>query len=96
MVVYEVNISIEDNCRAEYLKWLKVHVNQMLNIEGFQKTEVFLEVSSSRIIVKYYVENQEMLDNYLKFHASKMRNDGLKKFEGKFAIDRRVLSPLEL
>ena len=42
MIVYEVNLHIDAIAADEYSEWLGPHIEQILDIEGFQKAEWFV------------------------------------------------------
>jgi len=37
MIVYEVNLQIDSEVADEYAKWLKPHIEQILELEGFDE-----------------------------------------------------------
>ena len=41
MIVYEVNLHIDAIAADEYAEWLGPHIEQILEIEGFQKADWF-------------------------------------------------------
>ena len=43
MIVYEVNLHIDAIAADEYAEWLGPHIEQILDIEGFQKAEFVLD-----------------------------------------------------
>ena len=42
MIVYEVNLHIDAIAADEYAEWLGPHIEQILEIEGFQKADWFV------------------------------------------------------
>ncbi len=42
MIVYEVNLHIDAIAADEYAEWLGPHIEQILDIEGFQKADWFV------------------------------------------------------
>jgi hypothetical protein len=93
MVEYEVTIKISNDILDDYLEWLKEHVKEMLQLEGFNDAKFYLvDVQDKKIVcVRYFVESKEVLENYIKNVAPLMRNKFKPEFENKFEISRRVL-----
>ena len=42
MIVYEVNLQVDSIAAEEYAEWLEPHIEQILEIEGFQGAEWFI------------------------------------------------------
>ncbi len=66
----------------------------MLKIEGFshfKKFETINEEPVQHVIIHYYVENMEQLENYFSNFAKFMRNDGTESFKENITIKRRIL-----
>jgi len=99
-VIYEVNLKINLQIEEDFLKWLKEHVVEMLNIEGFLEAtistpELIEENNSVKLITcSYKVSSREMLKNYFDNHSQKMREDGIKRFGSQFTAERRILLAL--
>ena len=91
MLIYEVNIEPEDSIREEFLLWLKEHIREMLEIDGFEKAQTYFEQNSKTIIVHYYVSSQSDLDIYINKKAPLMRAQGQNLFKDQLKIQRRVL-----
>ena len=41
MVIYEVNLAIDEGIYTEFRLWLKEHVNEMLQFPGFIQASIF-------------------------------------------------------
>jgi len=92
MIIYEVNLEIDQSIYADYIPWLDQHIQDILSLPGFTKALLVQDQdSNNKISVQYYLESETSLDNYLKNHAPQMRADGINKFQGKFTTNRRVL-----
>ena len=97
MIVYEVNIAVDADIAAAYRDWLQAHVAEMLSLPGFTGAEVFEVVVSppdparQSLCVHYRLRDQAALDDYLRDHAPRMRNDGVSHFGTRFRASRRVL-----
>lgn len=97
MIIYEVQIKINQSVLSDYKSWLESHIEEILKIEGFIKAELLEEMKNPNCLkVLYYLRSQEDLDHYFKFHAPQLRNDGIKKFEGKFEITRNNYQIIDL
>lgn len=93
MIVYEVNIEVEDDIYSDYCIWLIEHIKEMMSFTGFLEALLMEEAESEnhKISVQYKIESKEALELYLKNHALKMRGSVPTIFQNKFVITRRVL-----
>lgn len=102
MIIYEVNIQVDNIIAGAFEQWLKPHIEEMLQFDGFvraQLTEVEPdgsqpeeEAKKKHWSVQYYVENRSLLEDYFTHHAQRMRQQGLQKFKDHFSAKRRILS----
>lgn len=98
-IIYEVNLSVEGDIAEAYAAWLKPHIAQMLEFDGFQSAawlerEPAMEgaPSDSQLwTIQYRVSSRAALERYLVHGAPRMRGDGLQRFRGRFEATRRVL-----
>eukprot|EP01100_Stratorugosa_tubuloviscum_P005180 TRINITY_DN2353_c1_g2_i1.p1 TRINITY_DN2353_c1_g2~~TRINITY_DN2353_c1_g2_i1.p1 ORF type:complete len:111 (+),score=44.57 TRINITY_DN2353_c1_g2_i1:321-653(+) len=101
MIIYEVNLEIQNEVINEYQLWLNEHISQLLNCEGFIKAQILksIELENSQnsenkttfsITVQYFIKDLISLQNYLKNDAPRFRQDGINRFGGKFTATRRV------
>ncbi len=96
MVIYEVNLSIDQDIYKDYKHWLDAHIQEMLTFPGFFNATVMhqsMKDDSDRqkhLTVQYQLESAEDLQNYFSEHAPKMRGDGMKRFAGRFSATRRT------
>jgi hypothetical protein len=98
-VLYEVNMEADAAIEAPFDTWLRDHIADLLQFDGFRSAEI-LEDSSCppgrvRRIVQYRLRDQGALDAYLRDHAPRMRAQGIAKFGERFAAERRVLAHRE-
>jgi len=105
VVVYEVNIEVDEEIAQKYVDWLLPHMKEMLTIPGFidctladvehlgssSSTE---EDSKKYMVATYRVESREMLQQYFDVHAARLRGDGVNRFKGRFTCTRRIHSNL--
>jgi len=92
MVLYEVNLSIDASVYDDYLQWLKLHIAEILKINGFVGAKTyFLQEDTHQVIVVYKIKSQADLTNYLENHAAHFRQDALNRFGEKVKATRRIL-----
>ena len=93
VVIYEVNLTINDDIENAFLEWLEEHIKEILTFEGFQSANINkVEVEgSTQYSVQYQLTNRESLQSYFDNHAQKMREDGIKRFGNQFSATRRIL-----
>ncbi|MBS0213909.1 MAG: DUF4286 family protein [Proteobacteria bacterium] len=97
-VIYEVTVHVAEALAADYLAWLREHVEQMLALPGFEDAVVegvLDDAPGERgYCVRYRLRDRRALDAYLREHAPRMRGDGLARFGEGMRAQRRVLVPL--
>lgn len=104
MVIYEVNIEVKKNIYAEYMRWLKSHMTEMIAIKGFRKAYIQEDINNTsttmnsmdpynKVSVKYEVETQQDLDSYLNNQAKAMRARTQQLFGEHISITRRIYKP---
>ncbi len=100
MVIYEVNLDIDKDVAAAFADWLKPHIDEMLEIDGFFRAQWFeVEADAEDRVswsVRYDVYTRDDLQRYFDHHAARMRGDGLRRFEGRFRATRRILKARSL
>lgn len=98
MIIYEVNITINEKVYNEYIEWLNVHIKKMLKYDGFVKVEKYEDLNkplTKNIIIHYHISSYKKLDNYLKLNSKKMRKDGADLFKDNIIIKRRILKNIK-
>jgi len=102
MVIYEVNISVNNDIFQDYYDWLLPHAKDILNLPGFIDCEIGLVENQSddnknHLRVSYTIDSYDNLQHYLTNHAQQMRDDATQQFGGQFDITRRIiLEPITL
>ena len=96
MYIYNVTINIEESVHKEWITWMKSHISEVLNTGRFlsaKLTQVLVdeEMGGVTYSVQYTAATREDLDDYYKYDADKLRNDGLKKFADKMLTFRTEL-----
>lgn len=102
MVIYEVNLSIDNEIFGEYKAWLDPHILEMLELPGFLNATVLnqtMDASSTdlqkHLTIQYQLESANDLQSYFDEHAASMRGDGVNRFEGRFSATRRTFEVQE-
>lgn len=99
MVIYEVNLDINNEIFDQFKTWLIPHVNEIVQLKGFIEARILLENNNAdknkKITCCYLIDSHENLNNYLSHHAPAMRQDGIHKFGDKFSATRRVFEVIE-
>ena len=99
MLIYEVNLSVDADIANEYASWLREHIREMLQGDGFESAAWYTPDDQAgdqsgdqrHWTVHYHVSDRKHLQDYLEHRAEAMRTSGLERFEGRFQADRRVL-----
>lgn len=98
MLIYEISIRIAVHLAEEYLVWLKAHVQQMLQFDGFCSAKILVNkypdanANSCAIVVQYDLESEVKLDNYFNNHAEVMRSSLPEKYKNHLQINRNILN----
>lgn len=92
-ILYEVVITVSSEIRSDYLAWLRLHMAQMLEFDGFTAAEMFFNrENENEVTCHYRLRDQQAMQDYLAGPAKEMRADGVKQFGDKFSASRRILS----
>ncbi len=98
-VLYEVNLEADAAIEGPFDTWLRDHIADLLQIDGFRSAEILEDASAPagrvRRIVQYRLRDQAALDTYLREHAPRMRTQGVAKFGDRYSAERRVLAHRE-
>ena len=105
MLIYEVNVFVNEDRAQEYAEFLDHHIRDILKIKGFIKAELFSELIDSstptpepkqaHFAIHYHVETEADLQNYFNHHASAMRKDAIDRFGNSFSAKRRNLISIQ-
>lgn len=97
MVIYEVNLLVDEAVTANYARWLPVHIREILELKGFESAKWLIkepeandENGKTHWTIQYCLRDKKSLDDYLRDHAPRFRKDGLDRFGGNFSAWRRV------
>ncbi len=96
MYIYNVTVNIEESARPEWLVWIEQHILDVLATGHFvsaKMTEVLVEeeMGGKTYSIQYTANTREDLDNYYERDATKLRNEGMKKFADKMLAFRTEL-----
>jgi hypothetical protein len=98
-VIYEVDLDVDARIAGPFDTWLRDHIADLLQLEGFQSAEILAPESDSpdrvRRTVHYRLRDQVALDAYLRDHAPRMRAQGIERFGDRYTARRRVLQHRE-
>jgi len=106
MITYEVRLKVNSEIKKAFEEWLQLHIKEMIGIDGFTGADLFTSHLVNSVknefdddfvvhyylnnVVHYYLNNEEDLEMYLKDHAPRMREDGLRRFKNQFSAQRNV------
>jgi hypothetical protein len=105
MLIYEVNLEVDEDINYKVAGWLSAHIEKMLTFPGFKVAYWFFrqpEDENSTVInkilwtIQYIVEDRPSLDKYLKEHAKEIRKEAHEQFGEKMQASRRVLHLLNI
>jgi hypothetical protein len=96
MYIYNVTINIDESVHLEWLTWMETHIPEVLNTGKFtaaKLTEVLVDedMGGRTYSVQYSANTKEDIENYYKYDAERLRNEGLKKFSDKMLSFRTEL-----
>ena len=94
MIIYEVNLGVENQVAESFAVWLRRHVPDIVQIGGFLEACWYYrdpEDGRQRWTIHYHVADWKTLRNYLDQHAESARKEGTDLFGDSFSADRRIL-----
>jgi hypothetical protein len=94
-VLYEVNYEADAAISGPFDTWLRDHVADVLQFEGFRSAEILDDDSAPadrvRRIVQYRVLDHDALERYLADHSPRMEAAGVARFGNRYTVEPRVL-----
>jgi|SRR5215470_3236553 len=105
MLIYEVNLEVEEEINYKVAGWLTEHIQQMLEFKGFKAAQWFFRQpedeerqSANKTLwtIHYLVEDRPSLNDYFREHAERKRQEAIDKFGDKLSVSRRVLNLLSV
>ncbi|MEY2920110.1 MAG: hypothetical protein RL261_1415 [Pseudomonadota bacterium] len=99
-VLYEVNLEADAAIEGPFDTWLRDHIADVLQFDGFLSAEILDDESVPppgriRRTVQYRLRDRTALETYLREHAPRMRSQGVEKFGDRYTSERRVLAHRE-
>jgi hypothetical protein len=98
-VIYEVELEADRAIEKSFDTWLRDHVADVLQFEGFQSADILHTDSGDperiRRLVQYRLHDRAALERYLRDHAERMREEGVGRFAERARSVERVLEPRE-
>lgn len=97
MIVYAVELDVDAALADEYLPWLRSHAQEMLALPGFEGAEIFERLEPApepgRVgyCVHYRLRDRAAFEAYLRDHAPRMREQGLRAFGERVRAHRGLL-----
>lgn len=101
MLIYEVNLEVDEQINHKYAGWLPDHIDKMLKLKGFKAAQWFFrlpqdedaELSGKTLwTIQYIVEDRASLDDYFNNQAQQMRQESVERFGEQVKASRRVLN----
>lgn len=98
-MIYEVTVHVRAERAAEFLEWLRGHVDEVAALPGFEQAELheLLDEAGDEAgwCIRYRLRDRAALEDYLRDHAPRMRGEGLARFGDAMRAQRRVMQPLD-
>ncbi|MGI9245670.1 MAG: DUF4286 family protein, partial [Steroidobacteraceae bacterium] len=98
-VLYEVNLDADAAIEAPFDTWLRDHVADVLQFDGFLAAEILADPDPppgrARRSVLYRLRDRAALDLYLREQAEPMQRRGRELFGDRFTATRRTLAHRE-
>lgn len=100
MLIYEVNLSVNQEVANDFKKWLSIHIPEVVKVGQFESAEWFSRRSedegsqtTDQVLwtIQYRVKDRKTLETYLEKQAPRLRQEGLDRFGNQFKATRRIL-----
>lgn len=101
LIVYEVNLSIQNDVYRQHKNWFLNHIKEMVDSNDFIKVHIYEQLNLDplddtftkiyRLTARYYMKSYDILKKYLEKRAKNMRDQVVEKFGDKYTVSRRVL-----
>jgi len=100
MVVYNVTVSIDENVANDWLDWMRAtHIPDVMETGHFKESRLCRvhgeEDGGVTYAITYVAFSEEELNKYQENHAPRLQAEHTKKFAGKFAAFRTLLSVID-
>lgn len=108
MLLYEVNLTVDGEAAPRYSSWLREHIREMLELDGFEAAVWYATSDDGDTVpepdeptgdrtwtVQYQVRDRDALQAYFDEHADELREAGTQHGDHVTA-DRRILEQKRL
>ena len=109
MLIYEVNLTVDETEASHYSTWLREHIREMLEFDGFEAAVWFERNDDGDTVpeddeptdprewtIHYQVRDREALQAYFDGPAEEMRREGVQKFGDHVESSRRIFEQKRL
>ena len=109
MLIYEVNFTVDGEVAPRYSSWLREHIREMLELDGFEAAGWYARSDDGDTVpdpdeptgprawtVQYQVRNRDALQAYFDERAEEMRRARADEFGNYVTADRRILEQKRL
>lgn len=96
MLIYEVNLSINNDVFPDFYEWLLPHTEEVLSHKGFKRAEIGIienqeDDNKNHLRLNFTIDSPENLQDYLTNHAPRLRTEVDNKFDNKITATRRII-----
>jgi len=98
MIIYNVTINLENEVLHLWQKWIKTHINKVLQTGKFEKAILSKVLSSDEghtYSVQYYAKNRQALNDYYNKFSKDLKVDTFKTFGNQIIAFRTELEIIE-
>ncbi len=109
MLIYEVNLTVDGDAAPRYSPWLREHIREILNLDGFEAAVWYDRSEDGDTVpeddeptdprtwtIQYQVRDRAALQAYFDEHAEEMRREGTEKFGDHVESRRRIFEQKRL
>lgn len=109
MLIYEVNLTVDGDIAAHYSSWLREHIREMLELDGFEAAAWYARSDDGDAVpdadeptgrrawtIQYQIRDREALQTYFDEHAEAVRREAVQQFGDHVTTDRRILEQKRL
>jgi len=109
MLIYEVNLTVDGAAAPRYSPWLREHIREILNLDGFEAAVWYDRhedgdtapaddepTNPREWTIQYQVRDRAALQAYFDDHADEMRREGVEKFGDHVESSRRIFEQKRL
>ncbi len=103
MILYEVNLEVDNDINHKVAGWLPEHIDKLLHIDGFKSAYWFFrepadegreDTNITLWTIQYVLNDRKALDDYFNNQAEQLRAEAIEKFGDKMKASRRILNLL--